>query len=310
MKNNRRILVTGASTLLGSSVVKALLKDKKFITRVLVTNAGEADALMWKEMGAEIAEGKLDHAGSLMKAMEDCYGVFGLTDYWEQPASEYQLGKNLMDSVAASHIRHFVFNGADNYSKLSNGSYAVPQCDSKAALQEYSKTLKLYATFVQPSFYFENFLGFAALQMDEDGGYRFGFPQGNTRLAAMSVEDYGEIVRAVFNYPIEYIGRTVRTVGSDNTCAEYAAILREVLGEKIEFVHIPREEYAALDFPGAEALANLFEVQRLYIPQRQIDLIESYGLNPVMQHFRNWVIKNKSQFIGHIQSLNQAKAVA
>lgn len=310
MKNNRRILVTGASSPLGSGVVKALLKDKKFITRVLVTNAGGEDALIWKEMGAEIAEGKLDHAGSLMKAMEDCYGVFGLTDYWEQPASEYQLGKNLMDSVAASHIRHFVFNSADNYSKLSNGSYSVPQCDIKAKLQQYSKALKLYATFLQPSFYFENFLGFAALQMDAAGGYRFGFPQGNTRLAAMSVEDYGEIVRTVFNYPIEYIGRTVRTVGSDNTCAEYAAILSEVLGEKIEFVHIPREEYAALDFPGAEALANLFEVQRLYIPQRQIDLIESYGLNPVMQHFRNWVIKNKPYFMEHIHSLNQAKAVA
>jgi hypothetical protein len=40
----------------------------------------------------------------------------------------------------------------------------------------------------------------------------------------------------------------------------------------------------------------MFEVQRLYIPNRQLDLIESYGLNPRMQSFENWLKKNTDKF--------------
>ena len=38
--------------------------------------------------------------------------------------------------------------------------------------------------------------------------------------------------------------------------------------------------YAGLSFAATEELANMFELQQLYIPNRQLDLIESYGLNP------------------------------
>jgi hypothetical protein len=39
----------------------------------------------------------------------------------------------------------------------------------------------------------------------------------------------------------------------------------------------------------------MFEVQRLYITNRQIDLIESYEMNPAMLSFENWLVKYKDK---------------
>lgn len=310
MKNKRLILVTGATGGGGGSVARALLAGDKFAVRILTRNTSSDKAIALKNAGAEVVEGDFGNVEILKSAMKECYGVFGVTSFRELFGDEYVLGKNLIDAVAQSNIKHFVFSSQDDYNKLSNGTLPVPRYDVKATLQDYAKQLKLPATFAQVSFYYENFLSLLQLLKDDDGGYSFGLPQGNTKLATVSVEDYGGIVSTVFNHPIEYIGRTVRAVGEDNTCAGYAAILSDVLGEKISFNYIPKEEYAALDFPGAKELANMFEVQRLYIPNRQFDLIESYGLNPRMQHFRSWVIKNKQKFIDYFESLSKTKAVA
>jgi hypothetical protein len=111
-----------------------------------------------------------------------------------------------------------------------------------------------------------------------------------------SVEDMGGVVATIFDHPAEYIGRTVGVVGEDRTCEEYAATITKVLQRPVRYNYIPRETYASFGFPGAEELANMFEVQRLYIPERQLDLIESYGLNPNMQTFESWLLKNKHKF--------------
>jgi hypothetical protein len=98
-------------------------------------------------------------------------------------------------------------------------------------------------------------------------------------------------------------------VGADNTCSEYAAHMSEILGRRIEYQYIPRETYACFDFPGAAELANMFEVQRLHIPNRQLDLIESYGLNPAMKTFKSWLTQNKDRFIAMLSS-EENKAAA
>ena len=68
--------------------------------------------------------------------------------------------------------------------------------------------------------------------------------------------------------------------------------------------------YAELGFPGAEELANMFEVQRLYITDRQIELIESYGLNTEMQSFETWLLKKKDQFATQFATLHPNEEMA
>ena len=300
MNLKKIILVTGATGAQGGSVAKALLNENKFAVRILTRNARSPKAIALREAGAEIAEGDLDDMQSLLLAMKDVYGVFGVTSFWEHFEKEYQHGKNLVEAVHQSGIKHFVYSSLANYNELSCGTLSVPHCDIKAALEEYARSLNIPATFVSIAFYYQNFLSFFPLQKDENDHFFFGFPQGDTKLSIVNVEDMGGVVAPIFDHPAEYIGRRVGIVGEDLTCDEYAAILSKVLQQNVYYKYIPRDVYAGFGFPGSEELANMFEVQRLYIKNRQLDLIESYGLNPSMQRFEKWLEKNKEKFAPHI----------
>lgn len=296
MHQKKIILVTGGTGAQGGSVARALLSDNNYSVRILTRNAASEKALDLQAAGAEIVTGDLDDIESLKAAMKDCYGVFGVTNFWEHFEKEYEQGINLVDAVAASGIKHFVLHTLPGYSQLSKGEFPVPHCDIKAALKDYTKSKQLPATFIQPAFYYENFFSFFPPQLAEDGAWYFGFPQGDTKLSMLCIEDLGGIVLSIFKHPAEYIGRTVGAVGADDTCTEYATTMSKILQRTIRYKYIPRDEYAAYGFPGAEELANMFEVQRLYISNRQMDLIESYGLNPAMQSFESWLKNNVAKF--------------
>lgn len=296
MNNRPVILVTGATGAQGGSVARTLLRQNKFAVRILTRNAASAKALELKYEGAEIAEADLENTNSLLKAMQGVYGVFGVTSYWEHFEKEYGQGKNLVDAVKQAGIQHFVFSTLPNYNKLSQAKYIIPQYDTKAMLQEYTKSLGIPASFIHVSFYYENLLKTFPLQKDEKNNFWFGFPQGYAPLPMVSVEDVGGIVAKMFEHPKEYIGRKVQAVGANQACDEYAEILSSVLKRKICYKYIPREEYAANNMPHAEEIANTFEVQRIYSTDKLVDLIESNGLYPEIQNFKTWVIKNKAKF--------------
>lgn len=296
MNKKPLILVTGATGGQGGSVAKALLTGDSFAIRILTRNPNSEKALALKAAGAEIIAGDMSDVASLTAAMKDCYGVFGVTNFWEHFDKEYELGKNLIDAVHQSGISHFVLHTLANASEISHGKLPVPHFDIKAALQDYTISLGVPATFVQLPYYYENFFTFFPLRAAEGGGYTFGFPQGETRFAMVSVEDTGCVVATIFARPAEFIGRTIGIVGDDKTSSEYAAILSRVLGRHITFTHIPHAEFVALGFPGAEDLGNMFEMQRLHIPNRQAEMDESYALNPAIQDFEGWVIRNKERF--------------
>jgi uncharacterized protein YbjT (DUF2867 family) len=291
------ILVTGATGGQGGSVTRALLQTGRFNVRCLTRSAGSDKARALGQAGAKIVEGDLDDVESLLSAMQGCDGVFGLTNFWEHFEKEYQQGKNLIDAVHASGIGHFVYSGLRAYCELSNGQFPVPHCDIKAALENYTRSLQVPATFIHIAFYYENFFSFFPPQKREDGIYYFGFPQGDTRLAMASVEDIGPITAQVFSHPAIYLGRTVGVVGEDRSCKEYASIMSRVLGVTIRYNHIQRDIFAGYGFPGAEELANMFEVQRLHISRRSQDLMESYSMNPGMSSFESWLVRNKTQFL-------------
>jgi hypothetical protein len=72
--------------------------------------------------------------------------------------------------------------------------------------------------------------------------------------------------------------------------------MMRALGKKVVYNHIPREVFAGFGFPGADDLANMFEFNRLYIPNRAADLAESRRLYPAMQWFETWIEAHKDQF--------------
>ncbi|MGD8922878.1 MAG: NmrA/HSCARG family protein [Candidatus Zixiibacteriota bacterium] len=263
MADKRIILVTGATGAQGGSVARHLLARGKFGVRCLTRHPESEKAKALKDAGCEIVRGDLADPASLPPALEGCYGVFGLTNFWEHYDKEFEQGKNLIDAVADSDVQHFVYSTLPPANKISGGKLPAPHLDLKAQLEEYARSKKLPATFVSVAFYYENFTTFFPPQPQEDGSFAFGFPQGDTPLAGVSVEDVGGVVAPIFENRDEFLGKVVGIVGDDLTPEQYARTMTDKLGVKVVYNYIPREVFASFDFPGADDLANMFEFNRL-----------------------------------------------
>lgn len=296
MAERRTILVVGATGAQGGSVARHLLERGEVAVRCLTRNPDSQKAHALQRAGAEVVKGDLEDPARLRAALDGCDAAFGVTNFWEHFEREYPLGKNLIDAVSASGIAHFVFSSLPPAKKISNGELEVPHFDIKARLEEYARSLGLPATFVHMAFYFENFFA-SPPQRRDDGSFLFGFPQGDTPLAGVAVEDVGGVVSALFERPRDYIGRTVGIVGDDRPPREYAEIMTRVLGRTVVYSHVPREVYASLGFPGAEELANMFEFYRRFVPSRRADLEESRALHPQIRQFEPWLIANREKFL-------------
>jgi uncharacterized protein YbjT (DUF2867 family) len=291
------ILVTGATGAQGGSVARHLLARGRFAVRALTRNPDSPAAKALRDAGAEIVRGDLDDREALRAAVEGCYGVFGLTNFWEHFHAEERHGANLIEAVAASDVQHFVMSTLPSYLALNGGELPVPHCDIKARLEEQARAAGLPVTFVHVAFYYENFGTFFPPQPTGDGGYAFGFPQGDTPLAAVSVEDVGGVVASIFEQRDRFLGQKVGVVGDDLPCAAYAASMSRRTGRSIAYGHVPREVFAGFGFPGAEELANMFDTQRRFIPQRTADVEISRELYPGMRTFDTWMEQEGSRAV-------------
>lgn len=294
--SDRCILVTGATGAQGGSVAHHLLARGTYAVRAFTRNPGSERAAALRAAGAEVVQGDLEDILLLRTAMDGCYGVFGVTNYWEHFDGEYRQGRNLVDAVAASKIEHFVFSTLPYAKKISQGVLEVPHLDVKGRLEEYARGKHLAVTFVHVAFYYENFLSYFSPRRRPAGDYAFGFPQGDTPLAAVAVEDMGGVVAAIFDRRDEMVDKTIGIVGDDAPPARYAESMGEALRLRVTYSHIPREVFAGLDIPGATDLANMFEFNRIFIPSRQTDLAMSRRLYPEIQPFQTWLRRNSARF--------------
>jgi uncharacterized protein YbjT (DUF2867 family) len=286
------ILVVGATGAQGGGVARRLLADGRFAVRAFTRNPGSDRARALAERGAEVVAGDLARPETIAVALEGCYGAFGVTSFWEHFDAEYGHGRNLVEAIAGSGVRHFVFSTLPHVHRLTDGALSVPHFDLKGQMEEYARSLDLPATYVHVAFYYENFLGFFPPRRRPDGTWGFGFPQGKTRLAAVAAEDVGGVVAAIFDRPDQFLGKVVGIVGDDQPPACYAEIMSLRLGKPVVYEHVPREVFAALGFRGADDLASMFEYNRTRIPDRRADLIQSRALYPRMRGFDAWTKEN------------------
>jgi hypothetical protein len=69
-----------------------------------------------------------------------------------------------------------------------------------------------------------------------------------------------------------------------------------VFGRRVYARSVSLEHYAASGMTAMAQLADMFGVQRLNAEQLQVAMIESYGLNPRMKNFEQWLRRNKHKF--------------
>ncbi len=295
MAGSKTILVTGATGAQGGSVARHLLATGRYRVKALTRKPESEQARALRSLGADVVRGDLADAKSLPAVLAECDGVFGVTNYWEHFEREYEHGKNLVDAVAAARVEVFVLSTLPYVKKLTNGELEAPHLDTKGRLEEYARGAGLAVTFAHVAFYYENFLTFFPPKRRNDGSFIFGFPQGDTPLATVAAEDAGGVVAAIFDRAGEYKGQTVGIVGDDLPVRNYAETMSRVLGKRIIYQHISREAFAALGFPGADDLANMFEFNRRFVPNRRADLDRSRALYPTLRRFEVWLSANRDR---------------
>ena len=72
--------------------------------------------------------------------------------------------------------------------------------------------------------------------------------------------------------------------------------MSRVLRRRVTYSHIPRDTYAALAFPSARDLADMFEFLRVHLPSRRMEIAQCRRLYPSMQTFEPWVQANAKGF--------------
>lgn len=176
------VVVFGANSSQGTSVVKGLLKDsrKKYTVRATTRHLDGEAAKALKQLDpvrVSLVYADFDDVESCEAAAEGMDGAFLVTDFYldanRDMEAEERHAKNVIDACEASKsIKHLVFSTMDNVEEMnkhlnlglnnvtdSQGQKGmVVQMDAKAKAAAYARTKKLSVTYVILPCYSEMFL--------------------------------------------------------------------------------------------------------------------------------------------------------
>jgi len=304
MTDKKTIAVIGATGAQGGGLVRAIVADGEFAARAVTRNAGSDKAQALVDIGAEVVAADVDDIESLKRAFDGAYGAFCVTFFWEHFSPEKELAQALGMAEAAKHtgVQHVIWSTLEDTRKwvpLDDDrmptlmeKYKVPHFDAKGEANGLFTDVGVPTTFLQTSFYWENFIYFGmGPQRGEDGKLAITMPMGSAKLPGMAAEDIGKCALAIFKNGSAYIGKTVSIAGEHLTGDEMAAALSDALGQEVGYNDVPPEVYRSFGFPGADDLGNMFQFNRdfseYFCGVRDLDATRK--LNPELLTFKAWL---------------------
>jgi len=140
------------------------------------------------------------------------------------------------------------------------GKYNVPHFDAKGEANRAFIDRGVPTTLLYTSFYWDNLVHFGMQpQRGPDGVLNFVLPMGVAKLPGIAAADIGACAFGIFARGEELIGKSIGIAGEHLTGGQMAEQLALALGEPVRHVALSPKEYAALGFPGADDLANMFQ---------------------------------------------------
>ena len=309
MAERKIIAVVGATGSQGSGLVRAILNDPAggFSVRAITRDVNSQKAKEIAKLGAEVVAGDVDDVESLKRAFKGAYGAFCVTFYWAHmsPDREIANAKSLAVAAKAAGVQHAIWSTledvrkwvplSDNRMPTIMGKYKCPHFDTKGESNHFFTDLGVPVTFLQTTFYWDNFIFFGlGPKKGPDGKLAITFPMGDKKLSGIAAEDIGKCAYGIFKRGREFIGRTVSIAGEHLTCAQMAAGLTRALGKEVRYNEVTPEVYRSFGFPGADDMGNMFQYYRDFEKEFSgvRDLNATRALNPALQTFDQWLAKN------------------
>src|SRR5713101_1250377 len=231
------ILIVGASGRLGSVVAQRLLtqgKPVRAMTRTPLTLA------QLKQQGAEVVNGDLRNATSLLSACEGieqvlaaAHALVGKGD--NNPQTVDDIGnRHLIDAAKAAGVKHFIFVSVQGASPDSPLEFFR----IKYRTEEYLRASGLSFTILRPSAYMELWAQLIGQPIIEQGKTTI-FGRGNNPINFVAVEDVARFVCTVLDDPRAH-NRVIEVGGPENlTMNQVAEIFERTSGCRAKKRHVP-----------------------------------------------------------------------
>jgi uncharacterized protein YbjT (DUF2867 family) len=311
MADKKIIAVMGATGSQGGGLIQAILADPNggFQARAITRDVNSDKAKALAKQGVQVVAADLDDEKSLERAFAGAYGVYCVTFFWNHfsPEKEQIHAKNMANAAKQAGVKHVIWSTLEDTRKLVplsddrmptlQGKYKCPHFDSKGESDHVFTDAGLPVTFLATTFYWDNMYMFGmGPKKGADGKYAITFPIGDKRMSGIAAEDIGKVAYGIFKKP-EYIGKRLAIAGEHLTGKQMAASLSKALGKDVQYNEVSPDAYRKFGFPGAEDLGNMFQYYRDFEAQfvGARDLNVARSLNPALQSFDQWLVKNKAR---------------
>jgi uncharacterized protein YbjT (DUF2867 family) len=287
------IAVIGATGAQGKAVVNALVNEGTFKVRAITRNPNK-----YSGTAKEILFGDLNNVQSLKDAFKNAYGVFAVTNFWEG-ADEITQAKNAIDAAKEAGVKHFVWSTLPNVESISNSEFAVPHFTNKAKADDLVRSAGFkYYTFVQPPFYFQNFLHLMAPQPKQDGSSGWTLPIDPAKKAfhMSDINDLGKVVTGVFIHPKKVGNGTYLSLATEFNSFNDIIKTYKANGKEYTYTQVPPEVFSTF-FEGAKEVAAMLRYFEKYTymgpnSKAQIELANDMATKKFVS-FREWISQNK-----------------
>jgi len=223
----------------GGGAVRYLLQDRSFSVRAVTRNPNSDSAKALAALGAEVFKANLDDRHSVFEAVKGSYGVIGITDFWTANGTEETQGKNIVDAAKAAGVKHFV------WSTLDHSELKIPHWETKANVDDYLKESGIPRTSIYTASFWEN-LGhpFFGLKRDSNGTLLLDVPYATDGpMPSIAGSDCGVIAGIALQNPEKYIGKDIHAAMDVTTPRKLAALMQEIVGEKVNVKEMSMEEF-------------------------------------------------------------------
>lgn len=255
-KVKKRIAVLGATGHQGGAVVRTLQTGSEFRVRALTRNPGKHRGL-----ADEVVEADLNRPETLQPALEGAYGVFVVTNFWEQGNDpEITQATAVIRAAKNAGVQHLIWSTLPDVEEISGGKYEVPHFTNKAKVDALVSAAGFrFHTFVVAPFFYQNLLGMMGPQQQQDGSTGWTLPiSRDARAIHMGdITELGDIVAGAFSNPEEAgNGAYLPLVGDLLSFNDVVETLNRQ-GHQYSFNQVPANIFATF-FPGAAELGEMF----------------------------------------------------
>lgn len=253
--NEKVIAVIGATGRQGGAVVRALQAGSTFKVRALTRNPDKH-----RELASEVVEADLDQPETLNAAFEGAYGVFLVTNFWEEGTDEFKQASAAIRAAKDAGVKHFIWSTLPDVEAISGGKFNVPHFTGKAKIDLIVKDAGFaHHTFVIAPFYYQGLIGLLAPQKQANGSFGWAVPlDPDVRCIHMGdISEIGDIVAGAFAHPDRAgNGEYLPLVGDFMSFNEIVDTLNRQ-GHAFSVNQVPNEVFATL-FPGAAEVGQTF----------------------------------------------------